>query len=55
VVRNDGRIRYAIAKTLDAKRERAQLDYATGHEVGSADLYRGRAGVGELRALHRGY
>jgi len=55
VVRNDGRIRYAIAKTLDAKRERAQLDYATGHEVGSADLYRGRVGVGELRALHRGY
>ena len=55
VIRNDGRVRYAIAKELHQQREQAQIAYATGAQVSSANLYcKGAAGV-ELRALHRGY
>jgi hypothetical protein len=55
VIRNDGRVRYAIAKELHKRREQAQIDYATGRQVSSANLYcEGAAGV-DLRALHRGY
>ena len=55
VIRNDGRIRYAIAKELHRRREQAQIAYATGIPVSSANLYcKGSAGP-DLRALHRGY
>ena len=54
VIRNDGRVRYAIAKELHSRRQQDQIDYATGHVVSSANLYCPGAGV-ELRALHRGY
>jgi len=56
VMRNDGRVRYAIAKELHSRRQQDQVDYATGREVLSANLYCERDGSGvELRALHRGY
>jgi hypothetical protein len=55
VLRNDGRVRYAIAKELDKRRTQAQIDYAVGREVSSAALYvKGAAGT-DLRALHRGH
>jgi hypothetical protein len=55
VLRNDGRVRYAIAKELHKRRTRAQIDYAMGREVSSASLYVTSAGGADLRALHRGY
>lgn len=55
VIRNDGRVRYAIAKELHSRRQQAQIDYATGHVVSSANLYCPGSGDVELRALHRGY
>ena len=33
MIRNDGRVRYAIAKELHKRREQAQIDYATGRQV----------------------
>ena len=54
VIRNDGRVRCAIAKELHKRREQAQIAYATGAQVSSANLYcKGTAGP-DLRALHRG-
>ena len=45
VIRNDGRVRYAIAKELHKRREQAQIAYATGAQVSSANLYcKGAAG-----------
>lgn len=55
VIRNDGRVRYAIAKELHSRRQQDQIDYATGHVVSSASLYCRDTGPVELRALHRGY
>lgn len=55
VVRNDGRLRYAIAKELHPRRRQAQIDHATGHSGSSASLYlAGSSGI-DLHALHRGY
>lgn len=55
VLRDDGRVRYAIAKELDTRRMQAQIDYAMGREVSSAALYVTGAAGTDLRALHRGY
>jgi hypothetical protein len=55
VIRNDGRVRYAIAKKLHAWRQQAQIEYAGGHPVSSAALYCESTGATDLRALHRGY
>jgi hypothetical protein len=55
VLRNDGRVRFAIAKELHKRRIQAQIDYAMGREVSSANLYVTGAGGADLRALHRGY
>ena len=55
VIQNDGRVRYAIAKELHARRRRAQVDYATGRHAPSAALYDSSATDLDLQALHRGY
>jgi hypothetical protein len=56
VIRNDGRVRYAVAKELHSRRQQDQIDYATGHSISSASLYCPDTGSGmQLRALHRGY
>jgi hypothetical protein len=55
VIQNDGRLRYAIAKELHARRRRAQVDYATGRHAPSAALYDSSAADLDLQALHRGY
>jgi hypothetical protein len=55
VLRNDGRVRFAIAKQLHKRRVQAQIDYAMGREVSSANLFVSGAAGTDLRALHRGY
>jgi hypothetical protein len=55
VIRDDGWVRYAIAKALHPRRQQAQIDFANGHEIASANLYTGRPAGVDLRALHRGY
>jgi hypothetical protein len=55
VIRNDGRVRYAIAKELHARRRKAQLDYAADRQEPSGSLYHGGFPGFDLQALHRGY
>jgi hypothetical protein len=55
VVRNDGRLRYAISKELHPRRRQAQSDFVSGHHGSSASLYCKDAGDVDLQALHRGY
>jgi hypothetical protein len=55
VIRNDGRVRYAIAKELHHRRRQAQIDHAADHQGSSASVYCRGAGGLDLGALHRGY
>jgi hypothetical protein len=55
VMREDGWVRYVIAKELHPRRQQAQLDFANGHEVAAASLFFKAKDRVDLRALHRGY
>jgi hypothetical protein len=55
VMRNDGRVRFAIAKKLHARRRQAQVDHAFGRPGSAASLYYDSPSGTDFRALHRGY
>jgi len=55
VVRNDGRVRFAITRKLHARRRQAQVDHAFGRPGSVGSLYYDRPSGTDFRALHRGY